>query len=259
MTASSPDTVLDAIRREIDAIDDQILILLERRFVASGRVRASKAQDGSIASSPFRPSREATMLRRLIARSGTDVSSDVVVRLWRVILSASTQVQAPVTLHLDQSLGNDLETRLLVAQHFCGMPVELHGSASAALAALRHAKGDLAIIGTATDWAQDFSPAEKGSARVIGTLPVISGGGQPQLLVFGHAEPRESGDDESLILSPGKAPTLASALWQVAAGRFTLTSLPGFLSEDAVFRGSAQFPPDACIAGRCPRPIKVLP
>lgn len=259
MTAPSPDTVLDAIRREIDAIDDQLLVLLEQRFVASGRVKASKAQDGSIASSPFRPSREATVLRRLIARSGTDVSSDVVVRLWRVILSASTQVQAPVTLHLDQSLGNDLETRLLVGQHFCGMPVVSHGSPSAALAALRHAKGDLAIVGTATDWAQDFSPAEKGSARVIGTLPVISGGGQPQLLVFGHAEPRESGDDETLILSPGKAPSLALALWQVATGPFTLTSLPGFLSEDTFLHGSAPLPSGAFIAGHCPRPIKVLP
>jgi hypothetical protein len=94
---------------------------------------------------------------------------------------------------------------------------------------------------------------------VIGTLPVISGGTQPQLLVVGHAEPRESGDDETLILSPGEAPAIASSLWQVAAGRFTLTSLPGFLSGDAVFHGSAQFPSGACIAGHCPRPIKVLP
>lgn len=259
MTAPSPDTVLDAIRREIDTIDDQILALLERRFAATGRVKASKASDGSIASSPFRPAREAVMLRRLIARSGAEVSPDVLLRLWRVILSASTQVQAPVTLHLDQSLGNDLETRLLIGQHFCGMPVELHGSPSAALAALRLAKGDLAIIGTVTDWARGFSPAETGSARVIGTLPVISGGGRPQLLVFGHAEPRESGDDETLILSPGEAPALDSALWQVAAGSFTLTSLPGFLSEDACLHGSAPLPSGACIAGRCPRPIKVLP
>ena len=66
MTADSPDTSLDAIRREIDAIDDQILRLLMQRFAATGRVKATKAQDGSIAASPFRPAREAAVMRRLI-------------------------------------------------------------------------------------------------------------------------------------------------------------------------------------------------
>ena len=64
MTAHTPDNALDAIRREIDVIDDQVLDLLERRFAATRRVKATKASDGSIASSPFRPAREAAMLRR---------------------------------------------------------------------------------------------------------------------------------------------------------------------------------------------------
>ena len=43
MTAATPDKSLDAIRREIDSIDDQILGLLMRRFAATARVKASKA------------------------------------------------------------------------------------------------------------------------------------------------------------------------------------------------------------------------
>jgi chorismate mutase len=257
MTAHTPDNALDAIRREIDVIDDQVLDLLERRFAATRRVKATKASDGSIASSPFRPAREAAMLRRLIARGGAAVSPDIVVRLWRVILSASTQLQAHVTLHLDEALGHDLGTRLLIGEHFCAMQVHLHGSPSQALEALRTSRGDLAIVGTNSDWAQHFSPESKGSARVIGTLPAISGGSQPTLLVFGHAEPQETGDDETLVLTHGESPKLPSALWQAVAGRFTLTGLPGFLSDSALLREPISRLPGACIAGRCPRPFKV--
>ena len=257
MTAPSSDTTLDAIRREIDAIDDQILDLLERRFAATWRVKAMKSSDGSIAASPFRPAREAAMLRRLIGRDRVSVAPDLLVRLWRVILSASTQVQAPVTLHVDQAVGGDFDTRLLIAQHFCGMRVEVHPTASRALGALGTAHGDLAILGTTADWPKAHLANGKGSARVIGTLPLVSGGDVPRLLVFGHAEPQESGDDETLILSPGIAPKMSSALWQAVAGGFTLISLPGFLGEDALVQAPIAQLDGARIAGRCPRPIKV--
>ena len=70
MTFDSPDTSLDAIRREIDAIDDDILLLLMQRFAATEKVKATKSHDGSIASSPFRPAREAAVMQRLIREAG---------------------------------------------------------------------------------------------------------------------------------------------------------------------------------------------
>lgn len=79
---------LDDIRREIDGIDDAIFDLLIRRFEAMARVRAKKSGDGSIATSPFRPAREAAMLRRLLTRNGRRLPPELLVRLWRVILSA---------------------------------------------------------------------------------------------------------------------------------------------------------------------------
>jgi chorismate mutase len=257
MTKPSPDMTLDAIRREIDTLDDQILNLLEHRFAATRRVKESKARDGSINSSPFRPSREAEMLRRLVGRSGAAMSPDVLVRIWRVILSASTQLQAPVTLHLDVELGGDLDTRLLISQHFCGMSVALHSSPSHALAALQTSQGDLAVLSTTGNWALGYLPETKGAAQVIGTLPAVSRGSQPRLLVFGHAVPQETGDDETLVLSPGPLPELASALWQAVSGRFTLSSLPGFLTEKDSVLDSVLRRGGACVAGRCPRPIKV--
>jgi chorismate mutase len=258
MTALSPDSTLDAIRREIDLIDDQILDLLGRRFAATNRVRATKAKDGSIASSPLRPAREAAMLRRLIAQGGDTVAPDVLVRLWRVILSASTQAQAPITLHLDAAAAGDLEARLMIGEHFCAMEVARHDGPQQALEALRARRGDLAILATRSDWTAGFAPDEDGAPKVIGILPVISRSSEPRLLVFGYAEPQESGDDETLLISKEPPAGHAGASWQSTAGSRTLTGVPGFHRPDSpLIRELSSRLPGTCVAGRYPRPIKV--
>jgi chorismate mutase/prephenate dehydratase len=260
MTALSPDQTLDALRREIDSIDDSIVDLLSRRFAATAAVREAKARDGSIASSPFRPSREAAILRRLIARGSPDVPPETLVRLWRVILSSSTQSQAPITLHMDEALGLELGTRMLLAQHFTGMPVELHSSPAQALAKLENRQGDLAVIATSSDWAARYAAEDQTSVQVIATLPVLANGERPHLLVFGHADPQPSGDDETLVLTVDAVPQLPSMLWQARSGILTLTSLAGFLSSaDPALRNLRTGLSSFRIAGRCPRPIKVSP
>ncbi len=259
MINPKPDNPLEALRREIDIIDDAIIDLLLRRFAATAKVRAAKAQDGSIASSPFRPAREATMLRRLLARAGAGLPPDLVVRLWRVILSTSTQSQAPIILHMDKSLGEDMTTRIAVAQNFPGMEVRLHPDAGGALQAIGEAHGDLTILSTTSEWVDAFRAGRAGGATVIGSMPVAAMGGAHPLLVFGHAEAQASGDDETLIVSPAKVSGL-SPLWQAQSGAWFLTSLPGFLDDDnQQLRHVWSALPGGRVAGRYPRPIKVFP
>lgn len=260
MTALSPDTGLDALRREIDAIDDAILDLLARRFAATGKVKSAKAKDGSIASSPFRPAREAAMLRRLIGRGRDAVPPETLVRLWRVILSSSTQSQAPVGLHMDRALGLDLDARLLVSGHFCGMEVNLHDSPAQAITALGRKQGDLAILALDCDWATGFVADEASGAGVVLALPVIGNSLPPRLLVFGHAAPAPSGDDETLVVSSASIPIGSSVLWQARAGQLNLTGLSGFLLEsDPFLQEILGRLPGARVAGRYPRPIEVFP
>ncbi len=259
MINPKPDNPLDALRREIDIIDDAMVDLLLRRFAATAKVRAAKSQDGSIASSPFRPAREATMLRRLLARAGTGLPPDLVVRLWRVILSTSTQSQARITLHVDQVLGEDITSRIAIAENFPGMEVRLHSDTANALLAVGETHGDLAILSTTSGWAEAFAAGAAGGATVIGRLPISGTGGIPPLLVFGHAEPQASGDDETLMVSH-EAPAGLSPLWQAQSGAWSLTSLPGFLDEDSQqLRDIRAAFPGIRIAGRYPRPLKVFP
>jgi len=91
-------------------------------------------------------------------------------------------------------------------------------------------------------------------SQVIVTLPALAAGSQPQLLVFGHAAPQPSGDDETLILFSGQAPELPVVLWQAHSGAAMLAGVPGFLDD-----GFLTLPAGARIVGRYPRPIKVSP
>lgn len=250
MTAE-PDTSLEAIRREIDIIDDGLLELLVRRFQATAKVRAKKGTEGSLASSPFRPAREAKMLRRLLSRNRNDLPAELLVRLWRVILSASTQAQAVVTIHVGSVLAADAGKRIKIAEHFSGMPVETHDDTAACLSVLAARTGDLTIASPGSPWADWISSNSGSGVAVIGTLPVCASGGAPDLLIFGHAEAQPSGEDETIILSPEALPV--GYRWQVRSGAWHVTSKAGFLAAGDIAREGSH----CIIAGRCPISIEV--
>ena len=123
-TPAAEDATLDGIRKEIDAIDDRMLHLLERRFDAVARVRAAKSQDGDNALSPIRPAREAAILRRLLGGPQSPVPAELTVRLWRAIISAATQSQAAVVIHVSKRLNASIGLRLRLRDYFGAMPVE---------------------------------------------------------------------------------------------------------------------------------------
>ncbi|MGB7206647.1 MAG: chorismate mutase, partial [Anderseniella sp.] len=87
---------LDEIRQEIDDLDSRIVDLLIARFAASDRVRQAKASGPQSASTPYRPGREAIIVRRLMELADGRVPPEVIERVWRTIISSSVLAQAPV-------------------------------------------------------------------------------------------------------------------------------------------------------------------
>jgi chorismate mutase len=255
MTVLKPDTSLEDIRREIDAIDDALLDLVIRRFAATAKVRATKQNDGTIAASPLRPAREASMLRRLIARADGKISPELLVRLWRVILSTSTQSQAPVVLHIDAELAvgyrSPGEARRTFLRHGGGGASGLPGH----FGVLGHSPGrshhhqDYCSVGGAFSChRKEWRPADR-----------IASGDRcaeafPELLVFGHADPLPSGEDDTILISRGKV--ASGARWHVHSGVWTVACLPGFLTDDQAIAASHGCG-ETLIAGRYPRSIEV--
>lgn len=256
MTTPAPDMSLEEIRRDIDAIDDAMLDLMIRRLGATEQVRNRKRNDGSLSASPFRPAREAQMLRRLIGHGKGKIDPQLVVRLWRVILSSSIREQAPVTLHVEKAMSQDLKIRMELEQHFCGLMVESHRDVADAISALSANRGDLAIVRTESGWA-DALPRETG---IIGTLPVLKSCAMPHLLILGHVEPAPSGDDETILLSSAPLPIGEGQAprWQIRSGSCHVTCLPGFHTAGSL-------PPSQVsnlnlrVAGRYPASIEVSP
>lgn len=83
---------LDELRGEIDALDDDMLTLLERRADLAERIAAAK-RSGHLAT--YDPEREREVLRRLEARGAGRFPSESIRAVYREIMSACLAIQQP--------------------------------------------------------------------------------------------------------------------------------------------------------------------
>ena len=81
-----------ALRDRIDAVDLQLLELLNRRAGLAQEVGEVKKQEGSVA---FRPEREAQVIEGLKGRNPGPLLRDSVAPIWREIMSACRALESP--------------------------------------------------------------------------------------------------------------------------------------------------------------------
>lgn len=89
---------LDAIRARIDAIDTELLHLVDERAGLAKSVAVAKHAAGDGDKFGLRPVREAQLLRRLLATKRQGASAALTVRLWRELISDSLAQQGPFHL-----------------------------------------------------------------------------------------------------------------------------------------------------------------
>ena len=83
---------LPALRERIDAVDRELLALLNRRAGLALQVGEIKKREGSAV---FRPEREAQVIDGLKAVNGGPLKSDSVAPIWREIMSACRALETP--------------------------------------------------------------------------------------------------------------------------------------------------------------------
>ena len=95
--APSSPTDLVAVREQIDGIDREIQSLIAERALWAHQVGKAK---GKLAAAVdyYRPEREAQVLRRVVDRNDGPLSDEVLVRLFREIMSACLAQQEPLKI-----------------------------------------------------------------------------------------------------------------------------------------------------------------
>jgi chorismate mutase/prephenate dehydratase len=78
-----PDDI-DKLRRQIDALDDRLLELINERAALAGRIGALKEGAGSL----YRPEREAQILKRVTDANGGPLPAERVAGVFREVISA---------------------------------------------------------------------------------------------------------------------------------------------------------------------------
>ncbi|MDP9413032.1 MAG: chorismate mutase [Pseudomonadota bacterium] len=176
-----PDS-LEAIRSEIDRLDDALLELLERRIAASIKVAALKQAEHSDRLR-IRPAREAAIIERLTGRA-RHASPALVTQIWRAVMahSVQTQVRMELVLCADGDKANLL--RKVRTRFGEAAPVRWVEDAAEALDAARNREA-VAIV----------APALVDPAQLQGSISVFDairdGAGEVLALAIGRVAPED--------------------------------------------------------------------
>lgn len=233
---------LDAVRARIDAIDGELLRLIDERSGLAGAVAAAKAAAGDAGRFGLRPAREAQLLRRLLDQRHT-ASPTLVVRVWRELISESLSRQGP--FHLTVWGGRDpVGVTELARRRFGSLPpLRQVEQPEEALAAAK-TSGGVAVMPFAGDtrwWGRLLAEPK---IRIFAALPCLTAWGPTSALAVGEVDIEPTGQDLTFWVTDaaGPAADVVEALGRdgVAAelmaegGGLKLFNLAGFyMASDA--------------------------
>jgi chorismate mutase/prephenate dehydratase len=89
---AAPSPELLVLRHKIDALDGELLALLNRRMQLAIEVGELKKREGSVV---FRPEREAQVIEGMKGRNPGPLKNESVAPIWREIMSASRALETP--------------------------------------------------------------------------------------------------------------------------------------------------------------------
>ncbi len=188
---------LAALRAELDEIDDAVHDLLMRR----ARVIEAVARSGK--RSALRPGREASIIRRLLARHQGALPPHALYRIWRELLAATTSMQDGFVLAVCDPHPGAAYTQLAREQYGALTPLRAHHSPSQAIGELSGGGASVAVLPLPSEtegwWTALLHPDIHVVARLPFWIPRPEGSPSVQALVVAPFPPDASEQDRSLI------------------------------------------------------------
>lgn len=213
-------TSLDELRSEIDTVDDSIHDLLKKRANLVQQIGVLKnSQQTNI----FRPSREAFLLRRLLAQNSGNFSATSLIRVWKEIIGASTQMQGGLIIAYCP-INDSLNANQLVREGF-GSSVSVVHFQSPDEVIQSVIKGDVSLglvpFPRQDDelpwWPLLHSSKKEELAQVVSCVPFVMSNRDLNIrgieaFVISRNQAESSSDDRSLIVFEFKNPMQKSSI-----------------------------------------------
>jgi chorismate mutase len=231
---------LQAVRARIDAIDQELLRLLDERASMPAQVAAAKAAEaGGAPGFALRPAREAQMIRRFLGRDPAEASASLVVRVWRELIGDSLSRQGPFQIVAWGGRSPARIAELARLRFGAAPPLRFASTPEEAMQASR-AEGTVAVVALETGNAWWARLLAEPSLRVVACLPCLSAWGPLDALAVAALDPEPSGFDQTLFASDAAADAVIEALSTAGlaadllrqAGAMKLFSLAGFVQAE---------------------------
>jgi chorismate mutase len=256
---------LEEVRARIDAVDGELLRLIDERASLAAAVAEAKRAAGDGGKFGLRPGREAEVLRKLLTRTRMSADTSLVVRIWRELMADSLSRQGPFHLAV---WGGKVEARTveLARLRFGGAPrLGLAAKPEDALAAAR-TPGGVAVMALTPDSAWWGKLLAQPTLRVFSTLPCLVQWGPLSALAVAEVEVEPTGADMTFWVTDASGPVSsileALSLDGVAgrllteAGGLRLFALSGFYQahDERLARAPGRL---SGVIGAAPEPFDV--
>jgi chorismate mutase len=198
---------LDELRRRLDRIDDSLQDLLIERLEVVARVAAQKR---SATASPYVPSREAEMLRRLVARQGDAFPAGPMVRIWRELLGATTRAQGPFAVGAFAPPESPGVWDLARDHYSSHAPMTAFQTAFQVIRAVAERRVAVGVLpmpqdGDGDPWWRHLLSLDAEAPRIVARLPFGPRGNarsdNADALVIGFGAQQPSGQDRTLLVT----------------------------------------------------------
>lgn len=197
---------IQELRERIDEIDDKLHDLIMERVEIVEKIGAIKAAEGQgFAVSPVR---EVEILRRLWNRHKGALNRDVLIRLWRELISACANLETP--LNVAVYVPENGRANLNIARDYFGSYTPMVGcrSVNLAMKELTQGEANIAVLSMSNEnqgcwWyalAQDLSRSVSVVAKLPMTKEASAYGEGRTLFALAKAPFEPSGDDRTLVV-----------------------------------------------------------
>ena len=150
-----PQQVLNALRSEIDKIDNQIISLFEERMKIIKKVGDLKQSNNE--KFFIRSSREADMIKDLIKKSNSSFSKSSIVNIWRKIITTANMAEQNLKIAIHNPK-NIADYGYLVREYYNdSVPMFMHDSVTGVIAEIEKNEAQIGIF----DLSEQFSTIEQ--------------------------------------------------------------------------------------------------